>query len=74
MIMKTWNARDETDQALKTLLEKKYKSIDAGFNMLRKVSAEEDAHKIVNEIWATKNFASSIELELMKRGFYSGIS
>lgn len=72
MLHKAWNARDETNEALKALLEKKYKNIDAEYNMLRKVSDEADAHKLVSEIWAAKNFANSIELELMKRGFYNG--
>nr|DAU33482.1 MAG TPA: hypothetical protein [Microviridae sp.] len=72
MLHKTWNARDETDDMLVKLLEKKYKSIEAEFNLLRKVSTESDAHKLVSEIWAAKNFANSIELELMRRGFYNG--
>lgn len=74
MLMKSWNARDETNDVLVKLLEKKYKNIEAEFNMLKKVSAESDAHKLVNEIWAAKSFANSIELELMKRGFYNSIS
>lgn len=70
--MRTWNARDETNDMLVKMLEKKYKNIEAEFNMLKKVSNESDAHKLVNEIWTAKNFANSIELELMKRGFYNG--
>lgn len=72
--MKTWNARDETNDMLVKLLEKKYENIEAEFKMLKKISAETDAHKLVNEIWAAKSFANSIELELMRRGFYNGVS
>lgn len=74
MLMKSWNARDETKEALETLLEKKYKEIDAEYKILRKVSSIDDAKKLVDEIWLAKSFANSIETELMRRGFYNGIS
>lgn len=72
MLMKTWNARDETKEALETLLAKKYKDIDAEYKMLRKVSSIDDAKKIVDEIWQAKSFVNSIEIELMRREFYNG--
>lgn len=74
MLMKTWSARDETKEALKTLLTKKYKDVDAGYKMLRKVSSIDDAKKLVDEIWLAKSFANSIELELMRREFNNGVS
>lgn len=65
--MKSWNIRDQPEESLKRLLEKKYKEINAGFKMLRKLSDLEDAKIMIEEIWRTKKFANEIELELMRR-------
>lgn len=72
MMHKTWNIRDQTTEALEILLEKKYKEIDGNYKMLRKVSRIEDAKKLVEEIWQMKNFANTIELELMRRESTNG--
>lgn len=72
--MKSWNVRDQTKEALKELLERKYKEIDGNYKMLRKVSNVEDAKKLVDEIWQMKSFANNIELELMRREHTNGIS
>lgn len=72
MIHKTWNVRDQTREALETLLEQKYKEIDANYKMLRKVSKIEDANRLVNEIWQMKSFVSNIEMELMRREYNNG--
>lgn len=69
---KTWNVRDQTKEALETLLERKYKEIDGNYKMLRKVSNIEDAKMLVDEIWSMKSFANAIELELMRREFNNG--
>lgn len=69
---KTWNVRDQTKEALETLLEKKYKEIDGEYKMLRKVAKIEDAKKMLDEIWQMKNFANSIELELLRREYRNG--
>ena len=71
---KTWNVRDQTKEALEILLERKYKEIDGNYKMLKKVSRIEDAKKLVEEIWKMKNFANTIELELMRRENNNGIS
>lgn len=71
---KSWNVRDQTEEALRNILEKKYKEIDANFKLLRKVSDIETAKKLVDEIWQMKGFANAIELELIRRGFYNGTS
>lgn len=65
--MKSWNIRDQPEESLKRLLEKKYKEINAGYKMLRKLSDIEDAKIILEEIWRTKKFANEIELELIRR-------
>ena len=72
MTHKTWNVRDQTENTLKILLEKKYKEIDSNYKMLKKVSSKEDANRLVNEIWQMKSFASDIELELMRREYNNG--
>ena len=69
---KTWNIRDQPEESLKRLLEKKYKEINAGYKMLRKLSDIEDAKIMLEEIWRTKSFANDIEMELMRREYNDG--
>lgn len=71
---KTWNVRDQTEEALKELLVRKYKEIDSNYKMLRKASRIEDAKKLIDEIWQIKSFTNNIELELMRREHTNGIS
>lgn len=72
MIAKSWNVRDQTEKELTELLEKKYKEIENDYKLLRKISEKETAKKMIDEIWQCKSFANTIELELIKRGFYNG--
>lgn len=69
---KAWNVRDQTEEALETLLERKYKEIDGNYKMLKKVSNLEDAKKLVEEIWQMKSFANAIEMELVRREYNNG--
>lgn len=69
---KAWNVRDETKEALESLLERKYKEIDGNYKMLKKVSKMEDAKKLVDEIWQMKSFVNAIELELIRREYNNG--
>lgn len=71
---KSWNVRDQTEEELRNILEKKYKEINANYKLLRKIADIETAKKILDEIWNLKSLANAIELELMKRGFYNGAS
>ena len=71
---KSWNVRDQTEKELSELLEKKYKEIDAQYKLLRKIADIETAKKMLDEIWHLKSFVKTIELELIRRGFYNGIS
>lgn len=71
---KAWNVRDQTKKELEVLLIRKYKEIDDSYKMLRKVSDIEDAKKLVDEIWQMKSFATSIEIELMRREYNNGTS
>lgn len=66
-MMKTWNVRDQTDKALEELLLKKYSEIDRSYKLLKKLSAVEDAKKMVDEIYHMKAFCTELEIELYKR-------
>lgn len=72
MIAKSWNVRDQTEENLTELLERKYKEIENDYKLLRKISEKETAKKMIDEIWQCKSFANTIELELMRRRFYNG--
>ena len=65
---------NEKEEELRSILEKKYKEIDAQYKLLRKIADIETAKKMLEEIWHLKSFANAIELELIKRGFYNGTS
>ena len=70
--MKTWNVRDQTERELQELLLRKYKQIEGEYKILKKISNIDDAHKLVDEIWAMKALANTIELELMRREYSNG--
>jgi hypothetical protein len=72
MITKSWNVRDQTEENLRELLKRKYKEIENDYKLLQKISDIETAKKMIDEIWQCKSFANTIELELIKRGFYNG--
>jgi adenine C2-methylase RlmN of 23S rRNA A2503 and tRNA A37 len=71
---KSWNVRDQTENELRSILEKKYKEIDAQYKLLRKIADIETAKKMLDEIWHLKSFINTIELELIRREFYNGTS
>lgn len=72
MIHKAWNVRDQTEEALKELIERKYKEIESSYRMLKKLSNIEDAKKSIDEIWQMKSIANAAELELMRREWNNG--
>ena len=69
---KSWNIRDQTNEALEKMLTQKYKEIDSNHKMLKKVSSTEEANKLINEIWLMKKLANNIEFELMRREYNNG--
>lgn len=71
-IMKSWNVRDQTEENLQELLRRKYKEIDSDYKLLRRINDINAAKKMLDEIWQAKNFAKSIELELIRRGYENG--
>lgn len=72
MIAKTWNVRDQTEEALKALLENKYEDIEQSYKLLKKVSDITDAKKLVDQMWSAKKFCNEIELELLRRSWNNG--
>ena len=70
--MKTWNVRDQTEEKLKNMLERKYKEIASNYKMLKKISTINDAKKLLDEIWQMKSFANAIEMELIRREYKDG--
>lgn len=70
--MKSWNIRDQTKEALEELLRSKYKEIDGNYKMLKKIPDINDAKKLLDEIWRMKDFANSIEMELIRREYSNG--
>lgn len=72
MIAKSWNIRDQTEEDLSELLEKKYKEIQNDYKLLLKISEIETAKKMIDEIRQCKSFANAIVLELIRRGYYNG--
>ena len=71
-MIKSWNARDQTKEALEELLRRKYKEIDNSFKMMRKISNINDAKKLIEEIWQMKSLVNAIELELIRREYSDG--
>lgn len=71
-MMKSWNIRDQTKEALEELLRRKYKEIDGNYKMLKKISDVNDAKKLLDEIWQMKSFTKAIELELIRREYNNG--
>lgn len=74
MMAKSWNVRDQTEKDLAELLKRKYTEIENEYKLLRKISDIETAKKMLDEIYQYKNFANAIELELIRRGYYNGVS
>ena len=71
-MIKSWNVRDQTKEALEELLRRKYKEIDGNYKMLKKISDINDAKKLLDEIWQMKSFANAIEMELIRREYSDG--
>lgn len=66
---KTWNVRDQTEEELEHLQLKLYTDIDKSYKLLKKASKEEDAIKLIREIWSMKRWANAIDIERIKREY-----
>lgn len=72
MMHKTWNVRDQTEETLRAKVESLYKEIEKSYNLLKKLSKLEDAHTMMDNIWAMKALANDIQLELLRREYNNG--
>ena len=70
--MKTWNIRDQTEEALRTKVESIYKEIEKSYKLLKKMSRLEDAQAMIDNIWSMKALANDIQLELLRREYNNG--
>lgn len=70
--MKTWNIRDQTEEALRTKVESLYKEIEKSYKLLKKMSRREDAQAMMDNIWSMKTLANDIQLELLRREYNNG--
>lgn len=70
--MKTWNIRDQTEEALRTKVESLYKEIEKSYKLLKKMSRLEDAQTMIDNIWSMKALANDIQLELLRREYNNG--
>lgn len=72
MMHKTWNIRDQTEEALRTKVENLYKEIEKSYKLLKKLSKLEDAQTMIDNIWSMKALANDIQLELLRREYNNG--
>ena len=72
MTHKTWNIRDQPEEALRTKAESLYEEIEKNYKLLKKLSKLEDAQKMMDNIWAMKALANDIQLELLRREYNNG--
>lgn len=72
MMNKTWNVRDQPEEALRTKVESLYKEIEKSYKLLKKLSKLEDAQTMMDNIWSMKELANDIQLELLRREYNNG--
>lgn len=72
MTHKTWNVRDQTEEALRTKVESLYKEIEKSYKLLKKLSKLEDAQAMMDNIWSMKALANDIQIELLRREYNNG--
>lgn len=70
--MKCWNVRDQTDETLKTTLEKTYKEIEEAYKQSRKAATIEDAKFYIEMAFRKKACANEIEMEQIRRRINRG--
>lgn len=72
MTKRTWNIRDQPEEALRTKVESLYKEIEKSYKLLKKLSKLEDAQAMMDNIWSMKALANDIQLELLRREYQNG--
>ena len=65
--MKCWNVRDQTTEALKNLLKRKYTEIKSDARAATMAATIEEAKFYIEAKFRAKAFANDIEMELIRR-------
>lgn len=70
--MKCWNIRDQTKEALENLLKRKYAEIKNDAKAAAMAATIEEAKYYIEAKFRAKEFASEIEMELLRRRMNDG--
>lgn len=70
--MRCWNARDQTTEELENLLKRKYAEIESDAKAVNMAATIEEAKYYIEAKFRAKNFASDIEMELLRRRVNNG--
>ena len=70
--MKCWNIRDQTTEALENLLKRKYAEIKSDAKATNMAATIEEAKYYIEAKYRAKEFASDIEMELLRRRMNDG--
>ena len=65
--MKCWNVRDQTTEALESLLKRKYAEVKADAKAATMAATIKEAKFYIDAKFRAKAFANDIELELVRR-------
>nr|DAH76529.1 MAG TPA: hypothetical protein [Microviridae sp.] len=67
--MKCWNVRDQTTEALESLLKRKYEEIKTDAKAATMAATIEEAKFYIEAKFRAKDFANDIEMELIRRKY-----
>lgn len=70
--MECWNAKEQTDEKLKTTLAKTYKEIQSAYKLSQQAATVEDAKFYIDMVFRKKAFANDIEMEQIRREISRG--
>lgn len=70
--MKCWNVRDQTTEALESLLKRKYAEIKSDAKTANMAATIEEAKYYIEAKFRAKAFANEIEMELLRRRMNDG--
>ena len=70
--MKCWNVRDQTTEALESLLKRKYAEIKKDAKAATMAATIEEAKYYIEAKFRAKAFANDIEMELLRRRMSNG--
>lgn len=70
--MKCWNAKEQTDETLRTTLARTYKEIKSAYKLSQQAATIEDAKFYIDMVFQKKAFANDIEMEQIRREINRG--